>query len=405
MKTTISLAALCAFLLLSSGCSKLKDAQDLPTNPAPAGIHPAGFGDKASTNFHAISLRAAGDDYSSCQRCHGTDLKGGLTGQSCAAAGCHGKGYHPAGFGDKASQNFHAISLRQGGDDLTSCKACHGANLAGTPLSNNLSCLTSGCHGEGGVHPEGWADPASPKFHAVTIRQINWSITHCTVCHATDYSGTPLSNNVSCNQSGCHVAADGGPKACYTCHGNPATKAVNPPVGLSGSSASSDPGVGAHVIHLAGGTLTGTVVACASCHNVPASFDAPGHIDANDPTPGRAEVFLTDTLAAIVTLGRVNLPVAYNPATHKCENTYCHGNFTNGNNFQPQWNGTDQAKCGTCHGDPATGNPMPKSPHFQIATCSVCHTETMNSDNLTIKDKSKHMDGKLEVYGNTRTDW
>ena len=81
-----------------------------------------------------------------------------------------------------------------------------------------------------------------------------------------------------------------------------------------------------------------------------------------------------------------------------------HGNFTNGNNFSPQYGGTEQAKCGTCHGTAATGNPLPGGTHTTVATCSFCHAGVIDA-NMNIIDKSKHINGKLDKFGTPTTDW
>ena len=66
--------------------------------------------------------------------------------------------------------------------------------------------------------------------------------------------------------------------------------------------------------------------------------------------------------------------------TLSCANTYCHGNIKNGNSeFAPVWNDVTntQAACGTCHGQVVDAN-------------------------LRIIDKSKHINGRLEISGASR---
>lgn len=51
--------------------------------------------------------------------------------------------------------------------------------------------------------------------------------------------------------------------------------------------------------------------------------------------------------------------------------------------------GTPEA-CGTCHRMP------PPSPHPPLATCSLCHTRTVDKDR-SIVDKTLHMNGRIDV--------
>ncbi|NOY05871.1 MAG: CxxxxCH/CxxCH domain-containing protein [Chlorobi bacterium] len=331
---------------LMIGCSSdLKEP--LPSSPEAIGVHAEGWGGTGTSNFHAEYARTLNGDYSYCLRCHGT---GNLTGTagSCNASGCHGAEYHPPG----------------------------------------------------------WTTPDSPVFHGATLKGRGFDFTQCTSCHEKDFSGGLLSNDASCNGSGCHVQADGGPLACYTCHGDPVTKRPNPPESLEGAVSPSDPKVGAHVKHLY--EMKKTVnLSCQTCHHVPQTYDDPLHVDS--ATPMQAEVRLRG-LVDTVTVGTQGKPV-YNAATNTCENVYCHGNFTNGNHLNPTWNGGDDyEKCGSCHGDAAAGNPLPGGTHVKLETCEVCHAETVeidpdNPDKRRIKDPTKHVNGLLEVFGQVRTDW
>lgn len=400
MKAIKYIAPFFAVLLIVS-CSKIKD--ELPSQPQIKSLHGEGWADSTSANFHAkVIISSIATEFPKCKRCHGDNLQGGLAKKTCVNSGCHGANFHQTGWTDPKASNFHGLVIRNNNGDYSQCQTCHGTDLKGGFV--NKSCFDAGCHAAG-FHGAGFGDPSATNFHKFTIRQNKYDLTNCKNCHGPDYNGGLLSNNKSCSSSGCHVAADKGPEACYTCHGNAATKDANPPKSLNDETVNSARGVGAHLTHLKSPNITTYLLRCQSCHTVPTAFNSTGHITATDPNFPRAEVVLTDSLAFTKTIGTVGTPT-YNPTTIKCENVYCHGNFTNGNSFQPQWNGTDQSKCGSCHGDPSTGNPLPKAPHFQVTTCGIaCHADVMNSDNVTFKDKSKHINGKLEVSGLVRTDW
>jgi len=74
------------FLFLSMGCSEVND-NIVP--PPTVGVHPEGFGDASSPNFHKFVFRESNWSFNlhECQQCHAADYTGGTTGQSCL--GCH----------------------------------------------------------------------------------------------------------------------------------------------------------------------------------------------------------------------------------------------------------------------------------------------------------------------------
>ncbi|MBN1446875.1 MAG: CxxxxCH/CxxCH domain-containing protein [Bacteroidetes bacterium] len=238
-----------------------------------------------------------------------------------------------------------------------------------------------------GVHGEGYLLFGSSNFHGYDIRDnLGGDITGCRTCHGNEYAGGRTGQ--SCNASGCHVAEDGGPEACYVCHGDSYTKKIYPQEYPS------------HATHLEGGDYSATTIACGDCHTLPSNYEDPAHLD--DATPGRAEVLLRNALASVKTNGTVGTP-AYDGGGGTCANTYCHGNFTNGNNLTVAWKEMNQASCGSCHGQ-AVGNPLPGGSHPQNGNCSACHTGVIDA-NRTIIDKSLHVNGILNVFGQARRDW
>ncbi len=244
-----------------------------------------------------------------------------------------------------------------------------------------------------GPHGGEYANPESADFHAKDISQhLGWDITSCRTCHGVDYNGGYT--GVSCNTSGCHVAAAGGPEACALCHGDVATNKIYPQWYSS------------HATHLEGGVTSSTTIPCSNCHTLPENYSDPVHIDKT--TPGKAEVHFSNVLAATQTLGTTGTPT-FNDADATCANVYCHGNFTNGNNKTVAWKGADQAKCGSCHGDETSGSGLPPAPHPQsdrypnINDCSFCHRPAIDKDGNP--DPATHVNGILDVFGTQRTDW
>src|SRR5512140_1912536 len=242
------------------------------------------------------------------------------------------------------------------------------------------------------VHPPGWSDPASPNFHGKSIAGNNWDMRECKTCHGQTYAGGAV--GVSCLT--CHTKA-AGPENCTTCHGG-----VNsaPPKDVSGNTATTAIGVGAHQVHLVGPrTLSNTMINCSDCHHVPDSVYQAGHLDS--PLP--AEVVINNPLSKTPTGGITPNP-AFDYNTGSCKNTYCHGNWRlpkqgtaysyvyndtakalSGNNFAPVWNaGSPEAACGTCHGSVTSQGPsaVPAGHRYSSLTgcsASFCHPGVVDS--------------------------
>jgi len=245
-----------------------------------------------------------------------------------------------------------------------------------------------------GVHPEGWTTPASASFHGKAIRAEGWDMGPCKVCHGVSYSGGSV--QVSCLT--CHNSPLG-PENCATCHGSSSSTA--PPRDIDGNTTSSR--VGAHQTHLRG-TSRSKYLACQECHSVPGSVSTPGHIDGDD----RAEVLMTNYLANLQTDGGAVVPnPSYSSGTGACSNTYCHGTFKNGNaSNAPVWNVSSSAACGSCHGNTAGATTaekaLPGGSHPPYLACYACHAGVIDAS-WTIIDASRHVDGKLNLFGSDIT--
>lgn len=172
-------------------------------------------------------------------------------------------------------------------------------------------------------------------------------------------------------------------EACTGCHGSGPDDPAPPPGVwlLGGRTSTAVRGVGAHELHLKGGTLAAPV-SCETCHLVPTSIGAAGHLD--------------DDLPAEVTFsGRANAGEArstYDARNGTCT-TYCHGaTLAGGANREPRWTLLDgsQTGCNGCHGFP------PPAPHPQARACSACHSQVVDSENR-IADRTLHANGSVEV--------
>jgi predicted CxxxxCH...CXXCH cytochrome family protein len=266
------------------------------------------------------------------------------------------------------------------------------------------------------VHPQGFKSPSSPDFHGKAIQNAGWEMRDCRQCHGGAYTG---GNALSCVSAGCHVDASENPKSpesCNTCHGTFSSVASDtlswmPPRSLDGDTASTARGVGAHQYHLISTFMDlSPPFTCATCHQVPSSVYAAGHLNAS----GRAQVTFVASLAKTPSGGVTPSPsYDYDAQNPKCSNTYCHGNWSVrksassyqfaytdsvivGNSYAPHWTGGEsEDACGSCHGLPPTGH---RDFGTDVSTCNSCHYLDPAKQGGAL-DKSIHVNGKIDLYG------
>jgi predicted CxxxxCH...CXXCH cytochrome family protein len=196
------------------------------------------------------------------------------------------------------------------------------------------------------------------------------------------------------------VSKNYNPYNCNTCHGNETNAA--PPKDLKGNTSISAPGVGVHQSHLLASHSISASVACNECHTVPALYDDTGHLDSSI---GAEVIFQGDVVTSNLAALAGSAQPAYSHTTLKCDNTYCHGYFPNGNKAAPTW--TDESgqyrACGSCHGDPlqtTIGNKaLPKTSlnggfHPNNTNCSQCHPKTINASYQLIV--TYHINGRID---------
>jgi len=388
MNTRILHAAaggLCVAFLLA-GCSDLNDK--LPAAAPAEGIHGAEWTTQSSAGFHGTVLKANGYNSTACAKCHGKYAQGGTSGVACGT--CHAGYPHPSGWTTPASTAFHGKALKQANWNVNACAPCHAPTFLGG--TSGVSCYT--CH-PSYPHGAGWMTN-STGFHGLYVAQHNWDMNSCKSCHGNDFAGGQTGES-------CLTCHTNGPEACNTCHGG-----VNaaPPKDLSNNTATTARGVGAHQAHLTGPfKLVATGVACAGCHTVPSSTNAPGHLD----TPLPAEVPMASTLARTASSGYVPVPAVSSPnaSTVTCANTYCHGawrlrsrpatafaytdSIIVGAFKSPLWTVSTDGACGSCHGLPPQGH-IP----FALSACYSCHGDVMDASG-NLKNKALHMNGKINM--------
>lgn len=172
--------------------------------------------------------------------------------------------------------------------------------------------------------------------------------------------------------------------ACSVCHGDasrperdPLLQAA-PPRSVDGSDG------GAHLAHLHGGALRGSI-ACDECHVVPSVVSH---------ASGAVEV----TFGPLASAGGATPSFAGG----SCATVYCHGATLDagGTRTTPTWGGgAAEVACGTCHGAP------PPSHDRGSTRCNSCHPGTVKADGTIDLANGMHVNGKVEVNQQHSDGW
>lgn len=229
---------------------------------------------------------------------------------------------------------------------------CHGARSPSWTQPKPSDAACGGCHD---------LPPAAP--HPQSAR--------CSACH------TNLTHDNHFLDATLHVNGQAEYQLgnCTACHGSANNPA--PPPDTAGHTDPSQPGVGAHAVHLSGGTSS-RAVACAECHQVP------GADDLTHPNG------LSELVFSGVAVADARTPT-YDAATRSCADAWCHSPSPNGAHGSPKWTDAQTLSCVGCHGAP------PPAPHPQLSDCARCHAATVNADNVSIKRRELHVNGRVEV--------
>ncbi len=299
---------------------------------------------------------------------HATHLTAGKTHGSVACNECHivpertdSPGHDDSArpaevvFGTQAMLAEHAPHY----DEATrtcSDTSCHGARSGAVwtePRSSSAAC--GSCHG---------LPPALP--HPQSAR--------CDTCHGQVIDAQRQFVAPALHVDGIVQSAEG---KCTACHGSGADPA--PPSDTLGNQATSALGVGAHQAHLAGGNFS-RPLECAECHVVPQAADDSGHIEG---LPARVAF-----IGVATSDGR---QPSWDHGATTCANTYCHGPSPGQPNPSPSWTANRSSSCTSCHGAP------PPAPHPQLSNCSQCHGAVVAPDNVSIIDRTLHVNGIVDV--------
>jgi predicted CxxxxCH...CXXCH cytochrome family protein len=370
------------------------ESRDLgaPCDDCTARIHPPGILDPENPDFHPTLLAERGWDLGLCATCHGDEFSGGASGKSCLT--CHADGptacvtCHERGPQSGAHQ-AHAMTT-------TGCAQCHQVPMRWDDPGHILhdpppAEVTFGALAELTPESEERAGPAT--FEADTCRNVychgdvlsaggamtrpRWQTpasTTCGTCHGApppDHAATDTCT--TCHPSGLTTHVDGLTQigqACSDCHGSAASPA--PPVDLSGATSPTALGVGAHQAHLDVPSGLRGPIPCVTCHVVPATLDAPGHIDTSLPA-------------------EVEPGLGWDRDARTCASAWCHGPA------RPVWTTQVGDACGTCHGIPPASPPHDLG--MTLSTCVTCHARSVVPGGaiLVVDGASHHMNGTVDA--------
>jgi predicted CxxxxCH...CXXCH cytochrome family protein len=422
-------------------------------------IHRRGILDPASSDFHGQLIRDQKYAFGVCQSCHGSDFSGGTSGVSCLT--CHAEGPTACStcHGAIAASGSHARHLGGGPLGKTyGCEQCHIVPTSYKDVGHIFAAdgsvksgpaeVTFAATALAALRPTGSAGQDAPLYDAATQTCSNvychgavlgdtastntrptWSApgtgqADCGSCHGLPPNHTNRTACVSCHPSVVDgnqqiIAPDkhidgqielADPAAgCAGCHGGPSGPA--PPRSLTGESAPSSPGVGAHQAHLTGTGLLRGPIACNECHLVPSAVASPGHFGGHAPGSDvslSAVVFPADPSVGMLAASDGAAP-HWDATTLTCGSVYCHGggatlaaDTTAGVDRAPLWTATGGLVCGqACHGLPPAF-----APHLATMTrldCTSCHPRTVDPAGVVILsgppggETSAHMNGVLDV--------
>jgi predicted CxxxxCH...CXXCH cytochrome family protein len=361
-------------------------------------VHGPGLMNPSDPTFHgAVASGLLSWNLSSCTQCHGTDFAGGKSGVACttcheggltSCTGCHGQppstGAHLAHVSGVLSKAFDCAECHTKPAVYTDVGHLHSgpgtvhfgtlASKDATPTydPSTQTCSAVYCHG--GAFTDSAATQRTPTWSGGADQAA------CGTCHGLPPSGHQNTGDqcVNCHSGvvdaqrhirdvARHVNGTKdfgiGADTCTSCHGQPPT-------------------TGSHIAHTDAVHLLAAPVACADCHTVPATVDAPGHLTAN------AQVTITGVRAT----GSGHTQPAWNPETQTCTNVACHGVE------QPQWGGGQEViACGSCHGiPPATAD---HDPSLTLSDCVRCHASTVGPGGA-IKVGGTHINGAIDYVQN-----
>ena len=300
--------------LLVSGCSDSNENSGLSLVDE-QGNHPS--------NFISTHPGYAVAEINQCTPCHGDDLTGGISKQSCFLSACHHGtevGWVVFPSGPPQGHGNSAKAAPSIGEGYPACQICHAVDFSGGGAQ--VTCLSASCHGGPGTspHPSQWRS-VDTYVHTNTNEE-NASV--CAQCH--------LNGNNSPIGPPSPPATAGTPPGCFNstlCHSeNPVPHPVGNPDWWTTIPAAQPHGNDAKAVP---GATTGFAY-CQVCHGTPDGDFSAGSATSCYPCHGASAPHPSEWLTGAI---------------------YVHTSTEEGN----------ASVCGFCHyGESAGGNHDPVAP-------------------------------------------
>lgn len=336
--------------------------------------------------------------------CHGTDNSNApptaLNGQSdttTVGVGAHQSHLDPASTWHRQVKcmDCHVVPAavdspgHMDGDGKAEVTFSQVAGMASSLDAATRTC-TTWCHGSasfgGSNHAPLWtkvdgSQASCGSCHGAPPPPPHAQDANCASCHPTMNPGAMTFLDPARHIDGTvDVVGGSGEQGCSSCHGSATNSA--PPKDLSGDTARTAQGVGAHQVHLSASTWR-RAMPCSSCHVVPTQTDSPGHRDGDN--------------VAEVKFDTMNPQGTYSVATATCSNNYCHGTGR-ASTGTVLWTTVGTLTCTSCHQVNGTGMSGDHRKHIQGEgiRCSQCHADVIDA-NQKIVNANLHVNGVHEV--------
>ncbi len=424
----------------------------------PAWLYPGDA--RSSQAFHGGALRIRSWDTSTCQGCHGSDLKGGKSGKSCeschtggvtACGTCHGSDGKGGPLPDLSwgldpkkdrGAGAHAAHISPTNFTALACTECHKVP-ATTDAAGHLPTAKELEQGDLTAEVTFGARAAlggvTPAYDSKTLT--------CTVyCHGvkTDKTRTPTwTAGITKKCATCHDAPhkDKGGADCSACHSQSVTSCTPGTSGCLTTATSTGVRFLDSKLHMDGKVTTGAKGAegtCYGCHGTKATAGAPapdlaGNTDITKVTVGLHATHLSkgkyrgalpcatchtvptkdadkghydDDLPAEVTFdklasgtldgGKGSTP-KWDRKAGTCSNDYCHGTMDGGKGGQA-WKWTEKLSGGLAC-DSCHGNPPAKLRDGGVHSSGTgcIYCHSAAYDTNSALDLTKHLNGKVDL--------
>jgi predicted CxxxxCH...CXXCH cytochrome family protein len=264
---------------------------------------------------------------------------------------------------------------------------CHGASLGGTaPTWTAAGSLTCGsCHPVPHASPNAYGGEDCSTCHQQIVALCTEGEAGCAKVGEATFLKIVAPNKHGDGDKTVGKAGLG--ETCWGCHGTEASAGAPSP-DLNGNTDPTMVTVGLHEVHLNASQFRDPIT-CDTCHAVPKTLTATGHIDSDRP----AEVTFSD-LAAGKTRSGVDTKPTWDRETATCSNVYCHS-LDGGSVTSWSWKASVQSlDCGSCHAAPPSKT-ISGGTHVDMPSCKSCHPAAFKDGVL---DLTKHINGNVELF-------